>query len=197
MSDLSSGVSPIVPRVEPLSSPKDTSIVLKINGLNCLFDPSKNQKMLPKIDVSPSRAAIVLPTVIRLRPENASKVDEHATVYHIGLESSERPDADGESEVDEPVEPIDEEIDEKEDSEESSFFDSKPSLQEGDFLNEEDLKEALHELMREETFIDQMAKKAWRKAKRSLLENLYQKRKELTAQTMQSETVSYFSLLSS
>jgi hypothetical protein len=196
MSDLSSGIFPIVPRVEPVSSPKDTSISLKIDGLNYLFDPSKSQKMSPKMDASPSRAAIVLPAVVRLRPENASLERAHATVYHIDLDPLERLDADGESEVDEPLEPIDEEMDEKEDSEEPSSFDTKPGIQEGDFLNEEDLKEALYELMLEETFIDQMAKKAWRKAKRSLLESLYKQRKKLTALTIQSETVSYFSLLS-
>jgi hypothetical protein len=196
MSDLSSGISPIVPRVEPVSSPKDTSISLKINGLNYLFDPSKTQGMSPKMDASPSRAAIVLPAVVRLRPENASLGRDHATVYHIELDPLEKLDADGESEVEEPVEPIDEEMDEKEDSEEPSSFDTKPGLQEGDFLSEEDLKDALYELMLEETVTNQMAKKAWRKAKRSLLESLHRNRKELTALTIQSETVSYFSLLS-
>ena len=196
MSDLSSGISPIVPRIEPISSGKDQSISLKINGLSYLFDPSQKQQTPMKIDANLSRAGLVVPALTRLRPENASGEREHATVYYIGLEPSETLDADGESGVEEPIEPIDEEMDEKGDSEESSSFDTKPGLQEGDFFNEEDLKEALYVLMLEETFIDQMAKKAWRKARRSLLESLHKNRKELTVLTIQSETVSYFSLLS-
>ncbi len=191
MSDLSSGITPISSRIEPINSTKDTSITLKINGLPYIFDPSKNQ------DPSMASKAIVVQPNAQRRSENSSLGNSaYATVYHISLDPTENLDADEESALEEPVEPIDEEMDEKEDSEEPSFSDNKPLLQDGDFLSDEDLKEALYELMAEETFLDQAAKKMWQKARGALLESFQKKHKLHAFSPLQLGAVSYFTLLS-
>ena len=185
MSNSSSNISIAVIQLLPGNSSSQeggSSISIKINGASYLFDPSKSQALvaIPQASISSQRPGLVVQTFFQLRQENSSIGNSEGTTnYFVELFESKNLDSDGEfretleQELEEREDP---ELEERESFEDTTFSEDKPSMQDGDFSEENESEDVFCKIALEELATDQRAKKMWKRARKSILESLQQKK---------------------